>query len=118
MKGLSYNRLKLVDTDQNIAYSNIKAVQLNLSEAYFEVYPNPAEANASTQIVVGTTPSTAIKLQLIDARGPIVYRRDLITSPHEKKLEVLDLNTNYPSEIYWIHLILGDQILCKKLLIR
>jgi uncharacterized protein YfaS (alpha-2-macroglobulin family) len=69
------------------------------------------------QVVVGVTGNTTAKLQVFDSRGQFVHQEDII-SKEGTRIEVLNLPSNFPAGIYWLRLLMGDQNLTKKLLIR
>jgi len=69
LKGISYYRLKQVDTDGRYAYSIIIAINRNAVENSITVFPNPVKDMVT---VLFTASNQQRKMLITDARGAVV----------------------------------------------
>lgn len=100
LNGISYYRLKQIDTDQSFKYSDIVAVSRTGSENSFTVFPNPVIDIIS---VVFTASDRQRTLRLVDSKGTLV--KTIIVPPGST---IIKTNlTGYATGLYT--LILGDE---------
>ena len=92
--GLSFYRLKQTDFDGNFTYSEVKSINLGVSE--LRVYPNPV---TNTIIVTGSQASDLEDLKLFNAAGQNVSNHMTILSRGELEL-IIDVS-NLESGIYF-----------------
>lgn len=103
--GRVYYRLKLVDADGSVSYSDIILVTISATEQ-LSVYPNPAVKNVRVQ-VSGNWPAGNNWLQLLNTTGRVVYRQKLAATQQEINVQQL------PAGVYvvqWQHEATGRQL--------
>ncbi len=88
-KGVSYYRLKQVDNDGSYSYSQIRAVNIDMGEDSWKVYPNP---NNGTFILQSEKPAI---FELTDITGK------LINTFHTQGT-ALQVNENLPAGMYFV----------------
>jgi len=99
LQGISYYRLKQVDFNGQVSYSQIEAV--NLINDEITIYPNPTNG----LLTINNRKNQTIKI--IDIAGKTM---EIIQS----KNNVIDV-TDFPKGIYFIQLIGSDKTIIKKL---
>lgn len=71
----SYYRIKQVDIDGRVSYSNTVAVKGYDNKIGITAYPNPATADNINFAITGLKPGTAIALVIYDAAGKKIYEQ-------------------------------------------
>ena len=87
-----YYRIRQVDTDGSVNYSEVRTAQLAAGSTDFSVFPNPV-ANQLT-ITTGTSTDEPTQLQLYDARGRLLHQAAFSGPTHELTF------ATYPPGIY------------------
>lgn len=106
LKDLNYYRLKQVDHDGAIQYSNIIAVWN--STTYLEIVPNPNNGTYTLHFFPG---NNSYSLHILDLNGKIVFTNSGDTLP-----EKLELNS-FPKGVYTVQFNSLDQTTYKKLVV-
>ena len=104
-KGIRYYRLKMIDKDGLIRYSEVKLVLFATKEEW-AAYPNPVTnvLNIITQEEAGTK----IEMQMMNVTGQIVWQRSSTASGLLEKNQV-DLNQyKIPAGVYVLKLTAGE----------
>ena len=104
-KGVRYYRLKMIDKDGLIRYSEVKLVLFATKEQW-AAYPNPVTnvLNIVTQAEAGTK----IEMQMMNVTGQIVWQRSSTASGLLEKNQV-DLNQyKIPAGVYVLKLTAGE----------
>jgi hypothetical protein len=107
--GVSYYRLKQVGLAQEIAYSNMVAINIALSEAQVKVYPNPA-----TKFVQVEMPNKkAYTIKLTNALGQVLPAHTV----QEGKIFTLDLKACRQG-VYYLHILDAQKAIVKKVVVQ
>ncbi len=124
LRDLSYYRLKEVDLDEKVQYSDIRSVKILLDNLGIEdrkIYPNPAVHNFYVAITTGDDVSYSLNLEIIDLNGRKVFEQLLNIHSGFNKFDipvnhlaagqyVVSLNTTYKGD--YVHssspLIIGN----------
>jgi Regulator of chromosome condensation (RCC1) repeat/Secretion system C-terminal sorting domain len=69
--GTYYYRLKMMDKDGKVSYSNVAIVKVGSKEQLIAVYPNPVKRGESLQLSLQNI--TANKIEIINVLGQVVY---------------------------------------------
>lgn len=112
-QGISYYRLKQIDTDGSFEYSEIKAVNGAGSQdgiINIDIYPNPIKEQLTVRFDLLPKGVKAAKITIIDAHGQLVYKSN--TAIQAYKGLTLNLTEDWPSAIYMLSVELdnGEQI--------
>ncbi|HOZ51417.1 MAG TPA: lamin tail domain-containing protein [Chitinophagaceae bacterium] len=84
----NYYRLKIVDLDNQFAYSNIILVKLsNLGSRIVSLYPNPTKDNINIEI--SSEKNQSSQIQIFDALGKLIFEQPLLL---EKGFQKHNLN--------------------------
>ncbi|BDS14622.1 T9SS type A sorting domain-containing protein [Aureispira anguillae] len=102
--GMSYYRLRQVDFDGTISYSEIRAVAGKALEADLSVFPNPTSKEVT--ILLRNVDRQAAVVSMLDASGKKVLEYTTILSA-QKNIKLLNLD-RFPSGIYLLHIALDD----------
>jgi hypothetical protein len=89
-EGKNYYRLKMIDLDGRVTYSNIISLHNRESRQITSIYPNPAKEN----ITVSST-SKLIQVSIVDRNGKAV----LVVPVKNKNTEKIGIS-NLPSGLY------------------
>ncbi|WP_222837328.1 T9SS type A sorting domain-containing protein [Dyadobacter fermentans] len=81
LPGISYYRLKMMDSDSSYAYSRIRRVQF--ADAQITIFPNPIDDRMSLRLSVDE--SNVKEITVSDLAGRIVYRADSVAHLHDAK---------------------------------
>ena len=105
--GINYYRLKQVDFDGTISYSQIVAVEISSSNVFY-VMPNPAIDKA--ELVFGSTGKENLQLSIYNMQGNPVSREIIHSEKgiNRHELSIADLDKG----IYYI--VLENQFVCLK----
>jgi hypothetical protein len=87
--GISYYRLKQVDVDGRVKYTNIETITINNSNfGVVNVYPNPAERYARFTIEYLSDLNENVSISFTDMLGRTVYAKDYAAAESYNKLEM------------------------------
>ncbi|BDS13495.1 LamG-like jellyroll fold domain-containing protein [Aureispira anguillae] len=110
-QGASYYRLKQIDFDGSIEYSEIRVIKgAQQGKMLVETYPNPVNANLSIRFKVIPKGVKTANVRILDARGQLVYQlQHKIHSYQELHLNSLK---DWPPAIYMLSIELdnGEQM--------
>ena len=102
-KGWNYYRIKQLDFDEHITYSEIKAVNNDDAIEQYELSPNPSTGSFDLKIPASASEKT--KINIYDPLGILVKTADLNSS--EIKAMVHFELESYPKGFYSIEIISG-----------
>jgi trimeric autotransporter adhesin len=111
--GMNYYRLKQVDNDGKISYSNIVAVKIgSVTKADVLMYPNPAKD--VLQISINAEAVTDGNISIADGFGKIQrsYTTHFVLGVQQKRIDVLHLN----SGTYYLIINIGENRIVKQFL--
>lgn len=102
-----YYRLKIVDKDGVIRYSDVKPVLFSPKEQWL-VYPNPAKdlLNIITQAEAGSK----VEMQLMNSLGQVVWQQSRVASGMPDKLQVDLDKTGIAAGVYMIKIAAGEEV--------
>jgi len=96
-----YYRLKMIDIDGAVTYSNI--VEINITEQQrIKIYPNPAKDNIN--IYTGENVKTS-HINIIDATGRVI--KELNTNNHQTSVK----SSQFANGLYIVQLIENDKVI-------
>ena len=101
--GNNFYRLRIVDTDGSVTYSNIVLLK-NVGDLQLSVYPNPTADVLYVRIPAGNN-NTNCNAKLYDAQGKLVMQQSFKTGI-SNALQVSHL----PAGIYTLHCLIGEQV--------
>ncbi|MEO5642170.1 MAG: T9SS type A sorting domain-containing protein [Bacteroidia bacterium] len=101
--GMNYYRLRQVDFNGSIYYSDWVAVEFMPSATYVSIFPNPSEGTVNVQF--SGYEDELISVSVIDVTGRIIEKKQLNISTHEQLLNI-DI-TKQPAGIYFISINSG-----------
>ncbi len=113
--GTSYYRLKLIGADDNYRYSEVREVQLKLTNATIRILPNPIVANAMMEIRTDKTELGS--LQLVDAGGKTVISKSLTLQPGLNRVDVSNWKNLAPG-VYVVYVVTASMNLNTKVVIQ
>jgi hypothetical protein len=97
-EGLNYYRLKMVDKDGHISYSNILRLNFNLS--IMQIFPNPASNRINVKNNMHFTSGRPVKLDLINILGQHVLTVNIPTE--NQTILTLDLPVGISPGSYYL----------------
>jgi len=74
--GKIYYRLRQVDFDGSVTYSEVVQVKLDRDYVTPDIYPNPVRNEQSLVIDFGDIPDSPVHINIVDMSGKQVYYRD------------------------------------------
>lgn len=88
LPGLSYYRLRQVDLDGSVSYSELRSVRLGSANRFtlLRAYPNPAGESLTLQVHLPHT--TDVQLEVLDARGRRVLHQHQALTAGEQTLSL------------------------------
>ena len=111
-EGLSFYRLKQVDFDGTVTYSNTLSVEFGDASNDFVVYPNPGKHGDQLTIAGEITPDT--KIELVDQTGRVVLEQQIYRSEDRVLLNLSSVQAG----LYSIRFIQGQRVQVKKLILN
>ena len=112
LMGVSYYRLKQVDTDGTATYSNIVSLNKDQTDPAIAVYPNPATNNF--HMYFSGFETETVEVNILDNSGRSVYNfNPNIQNNSEQKIDV----ENFQSGVYHIQVRYENQVINKKIVI-
>ena len=112
---LSFYRLKMIDLDGVVEYSQIISVELNCDKAEVNdviIYPNPTRDLSSLQFEIDKTSS--VQIRILDNLGRLI-NAEIVSFFKGKNIYDLNLRQE-PDGIYWVQINLGDQSISRKII--
>ncbi len=114
--GTIYYRLKQVDFDGSFEYSPIEAVNVEISDFLFDVFPNPSR-NGNLTLVLRNLGQTTARLSVTNLSGVSIKDDMLELELHQTYQYDLKLGSEIAKGIYILKIIAGQQTYVKKLII-
>lgn len=111
-EGVSYYRLKQVDFDGTVTYSNTLSVEFGDASKNFVIYPNPGKQGDQLSIAGDITPNT--KIELVDQTGRVVLNQQIYRSEDRVLLNLSSVQAG----LYSIRLIQGQRVQVRKLILN
>jgi hypothetical protein len=111
-QGVNFYRLKQVDFDGTVTYSNTLSVEFGDASKNFVVYPNPGKHGDQLTIAGEITPNT--KIELVDQTGKVVYEQQFYRSEDHVLLNLSSVQAG----LYSIRLIQGQRVQVRKLILN
>jgi len=105
-EGVAYYRLKQVDYDGTVDYSNVVTIRNN-PEILVEIYPNPSNGKVNIKT------KEEVNIGIYSAIGKEIYRKHI----NANSTNVIDLSDN-PKGVYFITYSTNKTTITKKLIIR
>lgn len=111
VKGTAIYRLKLIDPDDNIAYSQLARLKWTQKDLFINnIFPSVARSGVTVQVNSDRKYNTAI--EVFDITGKLV---------HKKQIALTEGNTNYQVDVsnlkagnYHLRILIGDEVLTGK----
>jgi hypothetical protein len=111
VKGTSIYRLKLIDPDDNIAYSHLARLKWAQKDLFINnIYPSVSRSEVTVQINSDRKYNTAI--EVFDLTGRLVNKKQIVISEGNINYQV-DVR-NLQSGNYTLRILIGDEILTGK----
>jgi uncharacterized repeat protein (TIGR01451 family) len=112
-----YYRLRMVDIDGKISFSQVVALRLDgsISMTNLTVYPNPFTSNIKLQVHSTTEENSTIRF--INMNGQEVLRRNVTIMPGDNVVIVKDLDTVAPG-MYIMEFRTSDAVMTQKIIKR
>lgn len=104
--GIYQYRLKQIDLDGSIYYSNIITIKVSAANNNISIYPNPVKSFTNIKYTVAETATVTIKL--FAANG--TYLQDMVQKNVAKGTYIQQINlSNYPKGNYYIRVSINNQ---------
>ncbi len=116
ISGSGYYRLKLVDLDGEIGYSEIKEVRIDKTISNIKVYPNPTLNQGQIQIEFFSIANKQIEISILDIDGKEVYAKTITSAEGQNQLDLQ--SSLFSSGIYLLQLKDNLRAYTRKLVIR
>jgi hypothetical protein len=113
--GVSLYRLKLIGDDGNYKYSDVRQVNLKLSDASIRILPNPIVAHASME--VRTEKTEMARMMLVDANGKKVEQASIMLEAGLNRVDVSKWN-HFPAGVYMLYVVTPSLNLNTKVVIQ
>lgn len=115
LEGISYYRLKQVDTDESFSYSQIKSVNFNDGDSDFSLNPNPA--NNEVIIKFPCTSSRNEIIHVYDYHGNLLLSKEVSCIEGGENNVSLDVS-GMDKGLYFVFLNTDDKFYKKKLVVN
>jgi hypothetical protein len=116
LAGVSYYRLKFVKSDQQVNYSTIESIRIQLKTDKVRLYPNPAVDKVWIAMNSGVNNANA-DIRLVSAQGKLLALQKFPVS-RGSNIFTIPLHPTLPAGIYYIQVISGDEISNSPLVVR
>ncbi|RAW03452.1 T9SS type A sorting domain-containing protein [Pseudochryseolinea flava] len=104
--GNSYYRLKQIDFDGTVTYSEVRLITFNPeipTELSLTIYPNPVKNNVLSFELIEPKPTMGFPVTVLSAHGAPIYQGTLISTPGQIKYEV-ELPSGLPAGLYFLRI--------------
>jgi len=112
--GEIYYRLRQVDFDGSVTYSEVKQVKLDRNYVTPNIYPNPVRDAQNLTIDFGDMPSSPVEINIVDMSGKQVYYRQYAAGQNRFDIPVNGLSKG----MYIINGQFDDYHFYKKLIVH
>ncbi len=112
INSIVYYRLKQIDLDNNVTYSNIVAIKLIQSDTQVSVYPNPFTSSLNMDIKSDT--KTTINVKLITVEGQKILTKKIELSKGNNHINIEELN-KLSNGSYFLQFISSKNTLTRKI---
>jgi hypothetical protein len=113
--GPSYYRLQIADASGASSYSNIVMIGVVPGRSFVEVAPNPFRD--AINVKVDLAEAGKISLRLLDARGMVLKQLQVEGGKGSNTVQVAGLSS-LPISVYFVQIVLPDQVYVKKIFNR
>jgi len=114
LSGLVYYRIKEVDIDGNISYSDIRSIENSGAEITMKAFPNPIQTEGELTISINIhQKSVSHQLTIFDGFGQEVFRSSV--HPGENSIK---LPETMSSGVYHIYLATDEKVFSEKLIVQ
>ncbi len=105
-QGLNYYRIKIVDRDGRVSYTEIRKVNFGLNAATVKIYPNPAASvvNITVTNAMVNKPAT---IQMLTIDGKLVYQQNAIALSQTESINV----SKFANGEYVLRIITGKEVI-------
>lgn len=107
-----YYRLKMIDKDGKVTYSNVAIVKVGSKEQGVSVYPNPVKKGESLQLSLQNI--TANKIEIINTMGQVVYSN----AAKQTGSFGIPISSSFATGQYTVRIISENKTTTQKLLIQ
>lgn len=116
--GINYYRLKQIDFDGSITFSDLVEVRINRNASKLNIYPNPAPKTATVTLALESFHShKALIISVRDLNGQLKYREKLHTNATGSLQTQLRINPHLTQGIYLVTIGNGQEIKTQRLII-
>jgi hypothetical protein len=113
--GTSFYRLRLIGDDGNYKYSDVRQMNVKLSDATIRILPNPIIAQASME--VRTENAETARMKLVDASGKTVAEKTVTFQIGVNRVDVSQWHRN-PAGVYMLYVVTPTLNLNAKVVIQ
>jgi hypothetical protein len=110
-----FYRIKIITTNNSVRYSDVISLQKDRSNKNLAIYPNPVRNSFQIQVFAKTNEQARIELH--DASGKLIIRKDKVLQQGDNVITIYDLE-NKPVGIYIVTLYLNENISREKILVN
>jgi hypothetical protein len=107
----TYYRLKWTDGSGNVAYSNVVTIAAAAGSAVLDVSPNPFRSQVTVRLNLANAERVAIRL--LDGKGIALKQARYQGVKGVNSFVINDLSS-LPSSVYFVQIVLADQVFVKK----
>jgi hypothetical protein len=107
----AYYRLKWTDGNGNVAYSNVVTIAAAAGSAVLDVAPNPFRSQVTVRLNLAGAERVAIRL--LDSKGIALKQARYQGTKGVNSFVINDLSS-LPSSVYFVQIVLADQVFVKK----
>ena len=112
--GEIYYRLRQVDLDGSVTYSEVVQVKLDRNYVTPNIYPNPIHSKQNLTVDFGDIPTTSIQINIVDMSGRQVYYREFPAGQNRFDIPINELTKG----MYIVNGQFGEYHFYKKLIVH
>ena len=113
--GTSFYRLKLIGADGNYKYSEVRQVNLKLTNATLRIMPNPIAVNAVMEMKMEKAENA--QLRLVDANGKTVVQKSFLLQAGLNRVDVSNWRL-LPAGVYMVYVVTPTLNLNSKVVVQ
>mgnify|MGYP002382201632 CR=1 FL=1 len=111
LTGRNFYRIKALDLDDAVTYSNIAQVKSTDGRFQLKIYPNPTSESATMELLADRTGTATVELISVNGTRLSASRMNL-----KKGVNIAAIPTEQlPAGIYYVRVIAGTQVIAEKL---